>query len=102
MSVYFFQEVPEKCLPLFQFIDLLESKYHCVVSVSDLNKLKDICKITDDLGTRTISLLQKIKTTSNSLSNVSESLVIKLSLLETSIRNNVNEQLAVNYLIIVL
>ncbi|CAG9812530.1 unnamed protein product [Phaedon cochleariae] len=56
------QEVPDNCMPLFKFLDLLESRYHCTISVSEVNKLKDICKITDDLGSRIISLTQEIKT----------------------------------------
>ncbi|XP_018577487.1 meiosis regulator and mRNA stability factor 1 [Anoplophora glabripennis] len=55
------QDVPDKCMPLFKFIELLESRYHCTVSVSEVNKLKDICKITDDLGSRIISLTQEVK-----------------------------------------
>ncbi|KAJ8946869.1 hypothetical protein NQ318_006779 [Aromia moschata] len=61
MVVELLQEAPEKRMPLFQFIDLLESRYHCTVSVSEVNKLKDICKITDDLGSRIISLTQEVK-----------------------------------------
>lgn len=48
-------------MPLFKLFELLESRYHCTVSVSEVNKLKDICKITDDLGSRIISLTQEVK-----------------------------------------
>lgn len=56
------QEVPDKCMPLFKFIDLLESRYHCTVSVSEVNKLRDICRITDECGSRIISLSHELKT----------------------------------------
>jgi meiosis arrest female protein 1 len=48
-------------MPLFKFIELLESRYHCTVSVSEVNKLKDVCKITDNLGSRIISFTQQFK-----------------------------------------
>ncbi|XP_056643206.1 meiosis regulator and mRNA stability factor 1 [Diorhabda sublineata] len=62
MVIELLQEVPDKGMPLFKFINLLESRYHCTVSVSEVNKLKDICKITDSLGSRIISLNQEMKT----------------------------------------
>ncbi|XP_074027472.1 meiosis regulator and mRNA stability factor 1-like protein isoform X2 [Leptinotarsa decemlineata] len=62
MVIGVLQEVPDKCMPLFKFLDLLESRYNCTVSVSEVNKLKDVCKITDDLGSRIISLTQEIRT----------------------------------------
>ncbi|KAJ8976619.1 hypothetical protein NQ317_017449 [Molorchus minor] len=61
MVIAILQEVPDKKMPLFKFIEILESRYHCTVSVSEVNKLKDICKITDDLGSRIISLTQEVK-----------------------------------------
>ncbi|XP_072396076.1 meiosis regulator and mRNA stability factor 1 [Diabrotica undecimpunctata] len=62
MVIELLQEVPDQCMPLFKFINLLESRYLCTVSVSEVNKLKDICKITDCLGSRIISLNQEVKT----------------------------------------
>lgn len=49
-------------MPLFKFIGLLESRYNCTISVSEVNKLKDVCKITEDLGSRVISLNEEVKT----------------------------------------
>lgn len=56
------QEAPEKSMPLFKLIDLLESRYRCTVSVSEVNKLKDVCRITDEFGSRIISLTNELKT----------------------------------------
>lgn len=62
MVIELLQEVPDKCMPLFKFIGLLESRYNCTISVSEVNKLKDVCKITEDLGSRVISLNEEVKT----------------------------------------
>lgn len=56
------QEAPGKCMALFKFMSLLESRYHCTISVSEVNKLKDVCKITEEQGCRIISLTQEVKT----------------------------------------
>lgn len=48
-------------MPLFKLIELLESRYLCTVSVSDINKLKDICKITEVSGSRIISFTPQFK-----------------------------------------
>lgn len=48
-------------MPLFKFMEQLELKYHCTVSVSEVNKLKDVVKIYDDMGSRMISLTQEAK-----------------------------------------
>ncbi|KAG5876129.1 hypothetical protein JTB14_007536 [Gonioctena quinquepunctata] len=62
MVIGVLQAIPDKCMPLFKFLDLLESRYNCTVSVSEVNKLKDVCKITDDSGSRIISLTHEIQT----------------------------------------
>ncbi|KAK9887694.1 hypothetical protein WA026_000015 [Henosepilachna vigintioctopunctata] len=56
------QEAPEKCMALFKFMTLMESRYQCTLSVSEVNKLKDVCKITEEQGCRIISLTQELKT----------------------------------------
>jgi meiosis arrest female protein 1 len=61
MVISILQEAPDNNMPLFKFIELLESRYHCTVSVSEVNKLKDVCKITDNLGSRIISFTQQFK-----------------------------------------
>lgn len=53
-------------MPLFKLIDLLESRYHANVSVSEINKLKDVCRITDELGGRIITLTSDIRTSPQS------------------------------------
>ncbi|XP_063916773.1 meiosis regulator and mRNA stability factor 1 isoform X1 [Zophobas morio] len=73
MVISILQEVPDNNMPLFKFIELLESRYHCTVSVCDVNKLKDICKITDNLGSRIISFTQQMK--SSPPPNLSKTLV---------------------------
>ncbi|CAH1954341.1 unnamed protein product [Acanthoscelides obtectus] len=62
MVVSILQEAPEKCLPLYRLIDLLESRYHCTVPISEVNKLKGVCNITVTDGSRFISLTQNMKT----------------------------------------
>lgn len=66
----FFQEVPEHRMPLFKLIELLETKFHTNVSVSDINKLKDISKITDSDNGRIISLIQELRSATPGLSKV--------------------------------
>ncbi|XP_044758548.1 meiosis regulator and mRNA stability factor 1 isoform X2 [Coccinella septempunctata] len=61
LIVNILQEAPEKCMALFKFMALLESRYHCTISVSEVNKLKDVCKITEEQGCRIISLTQEVK-----------------------------------------
>ncbi|KAL3273484.1 hypothetical protein HHI36_014925 [Cryptolaemus montrouzieri] len=55
------QEAPEKSMALFKFMALMESRYQCTLSVSEVNKLKDICKIKEQQGCRIISLTQEVK-----------------------------------------
>nr|CAH7737791.1 unnamed protein product [Callosobruchus chinensis] len=62
MVVSILQEAPEKSLPLYRLIDILESRYHCTVPISEVNKLKDVCNITVTDGSRFISLTQNMKT----------------------------------------
>ncbi|KAF5302980.1 hypothetical protein FQA39_LY10158 [Lamprigera yunnana] len=50
------REVPQNSMPLFKFFELAESRYHCTISLSEVNKLKDICKISEGHGGRMISL----------------------------------------------
>ena len=66
----FFQEVPEYRMPLFKLIELLETKFHTNASVSDINKLKDISKITDSDNGRIISLIQEYRSATPGLSKV--------------------------------
>ncbi|KAK9739278.1 MARF1 LOTUS domain [Popillia japonica] len=62
MVVALLQEVPGNRMLLFKLIALLESRYHVNVSVSEINKLKDICKIIDELGGRIVTLISGIRT----------------------------------------
>ncbi|XP_060522951.1 meiosis regulator and mRNA stability factor 1 isoform X2 [Cylas formicarius] len=61
MTVSILQEAPDQSMPLFKFMDLLESRFHCTVSVSDVNRLKDVARIADRLGSRVISLTKEVK-----------------------------------------
>ncbi|XP_076269252.1 meiosis regulator and mRNA stability factor 1-like protein isoform X4 [Rhynchophorus ferrugineus] len=61
MVISILQEVIDKKMPLFKFMEQLELKYHCTVSVSEVNKLKDVVKIYDEMGSRMISLTQEAK-----------------------------------------
>lgn len=40
-------------------MELLESRYLCAVSVCEVNKLKDVVKISDERGARVISLTEE-------------------------------------------
>lgn len=44
-------------MPLFKLLELLETNFHINVSVSDVSKLKNVCKVYDEQGSRMISLL---------------------------------------------
>lgn len=46
-------------MPLFKFMELLESRYLCAVSVCEVNKLKDVVKISDERGARVIALTEE-------------------------------------------
>lgn len=59
--LFVFQEVPGNSMPLFKLVELLETRYHCSVSISEVNKLKDVCTITDDSGGRSISLTPEVR-----------------------------------------
>lgn len=48
-------------MPLFKLLELLESRFHTNVSLSEVNKLKDICKITDGVTGRIISLAADVR-----------------------------------------
>lgn len=52
-------------MPLFKFMELLESRYHCTVSVSEVNKLKDVVRINDERGSRMISLTEEARTSAS-------------------------------------
>ncbi|KAL1498176.1 hypothetical protein ABEB36_009016 [Hypothenemus hampei] len=56
MVISVLQDVPDKRMPLFKFMELLESRYLCTSSLSEINKLKDIVRIKDENGSRVISL----------------------------------------------
>ncbi|KAI4457150.1 limkain b lkap [Holotrichia oblita] len=62
MVVALLQEVPGNRMLLFKLIALLESRYHVNVSVSEINKLKDVCRIIDELGGRIVTLISGIRT----------------------------------------
>lgn len=49
-------EVPGHQLPLFKFRELFESRYLKPISASDLNRLRDVCDVTEGVEMRTISL----------------------------------------------
>lgn len=66
-------------MPLFKFFELAESRYHCSISLSEVNKLKDVCKITDGHNGRTISLTPEV-TVSSSLYNSSVGYLYKTRL----------------------
>ncbi|XP_025836484.1 meiosis regulator and mRNA stability factor 1 isoform X1 [Agrilus planipennis] len=55
------KEVPGNRMPLFKFVSLLETRYRTNVSVSDLYKLREICRITDTQGGRMIMLLPEMR-----------------------------------------
>ncbi|KAF5297348.1 hypothetical protein FQA39_LY12187 [Lamprigera yunnana] len=56
MIIALLREVPQNSMPLFKFFELAETRYHCSISLSEVNKLKDICKISEGHGGRMISL----------------------------------------------
>ncbi|XP_075231628.1 meiosis regulator and mRNA stability factor 1-like protein [Lycorma delicatula] len=49
-------EVPGHQLPLFKFREMFESRYLNPISASDLNRLRDICEISEGVNGRTILL----------------------------------------------
>ncbi|KAK5640693.1 hypothetical protein RI129_009240 [Pyrocoelia pectoralis] len=53
------QEAPHNRMPLFKFFGLVEDRYQCNISLSEVNQLKDICKIATGQGGRMISLTNK-------------------------------------------
>ncbi|KAK5640804.1 hypothetical protein RI129_009351 [Pyrocoelia pectoralis] len=53
------QNVPGNQMPLFKFFELVRSRYHTSVSVSEVNRLKNVCKIMDGPNGRTIRLTQE-------------------------------------------
>lgn len=48
-------EMPQNKMPLFRFTELFKSRFLNSVSVSELNKMKDICVITEEENGRMIS-----------------------------------------------
>lgn len=48
-------EMPQNKIPLFRFTELFKSRFLNSVSVSELNKMKDICVITEEENGRMIS-----------------------------------------------
>lgn len=48
-------------MPLFKLLELLETRYHSNVSMSEVNKLKDICEITEDTDGRVVSLTPEVR-----------------------------------------
>lgn len=49
-------EVPGYKLPLFKFREMFESRYLNPISAYDLNRLRDVCEITETINGRIISL----------------------------------------------
>lgn len=68
---------------LFKLIALLESRYHVNVSVSEINKLKDICKIIDELGGRIVTLISGIRTSPQA--NLSRVTILRLTFISLSV-----------------
>ncbi|KAK4874882.1 hypothetical protein RN001_014242 [Aquatica leii] len=62
ITIALLQEAPDNSMPLFKFFELAESRYHCSISLSEVNKLKDICKISESQGGRMISLTSEAHT----------------------------------------
>lgn len=60
-------------MPLFRLMEQLESRYHCTVSVHELNKMKDIFKISVNRGYRMVEFIQQTKLTPSP--NLSQTLV---------------------------
>ncbi|EEB14807.1 conserved hypothetical protein [Pediculus humanus corporis] len=48
-------EIPQNKTPLFRFTELFKSRFLNSVSVSELNKMKDVCVITEEDGGRMIT-----------------------------------------------
>ena len=48
-------EIPQNKTPLFRFTELFKSRFLNSVSVSELNKMKDVCVITEEDGGRMIA-----------------------------------------------
>ncbi|XP_019758563.2 meiosis regulator and mRNA stability factor 1 isoform X2 [Dendroctonus ponderosae] len=59
MVISVLQDAPNKSMHLFKFMELLESRYHCTVSISEVNKLKNVVCISDERGSRVISLTEE-------------------------------------------
>ncbi|KAK4876067.1 hypothetical protein RN001_012489 [Aquatica leii] len=55
--------VPGQCMPLFKFFEIVRCRYLTNISLSDINNLEDVCKITDGLNGRMIVLNQKVNFT---------------------------------------
>lgn len=48
-------------MPLFKLLELLEVRYQTKLSISEVNKLKDICKITENSNERIVSLTAEVR-----------------------------------------
>lgn len=48
-------------MPLFKLLELLETRYQCNVSISEINKLKDICIIIEELDGRVVTLTPEVR-----------------------------------------
>lgn len=57
-------------MPLFKLVELLQFQYHLNVSLSEVNKLKSVCKITEEATGRVISLVSDIRKSPNSAANI--------------------------------
>lgn len=85
------QEARGNRMPLFKLLELLESRFHTNVSVSDVNKLKDVCKITDELSGRVISLLPEIRNSPNYIGKVNKHFLseIQINSIEIYFNNSI-------------
>lgn len=57
-------------MPLFKLLELLEIRFHINVPCSEVIKLKDISKITEERAGRVIHLMPDVRTSPNSSSNI--------------------------------
>lgn len=48
-------------MPLFKLMDLLDTRYYIKPSISEIHKLKEICKITEDSNERIVSLTPEVR-----------------------------------------
>lgn len=64
-------------MPLFKLLELLETRYHSNVPTSEVIKMKDVCRITEDSGGRVVFLAPEFR--SSPTPNVGMSLTLYCS-----------------------